>query len=58
MGQDRSRSRNADLMANLPLIRSVLLCGLVEDFPDRSQPEVQEYLQSLPGRCLALITTL
>jgi len=58
MGEDRSRSRNANLLANLALIRSALLCGLADHFPDRSQPEIHEYLHSLPGRCLALISKL
>jgi len=58
MGEDRSRSRNANLLANLALIRNALLCGLADDFSDRSQPEIHEYLHSLPGRCLALITKL
>jgi hypothetical protein len=35
-----------------------LLCGLADHFPDRSQPEIHEYLHSLPGRCLALISKL
>jgi predicted transposase YbfD/YdcC len=30
MGEDRSRSRNPNLLANLALIRSALLCGLAE----------------------------
>jgi predicted transposase YbfD/YdcC len=58
MGEDRSRSRNPNLLANLALIRSALLCGLAEQFDGRSQPEIQECLHSAPDRCFALINTL
>lgn len=58
MGEDRSRSRNSNLLANLALIRSALLCGLAEQFESRSQPEIRESLHSNPGRCLNLISNL
>jgi hypothetical protein len=58
MGEDRSRSRNANLLANLALIRNALLNALADHFPDRSQPEVHEFLHSRPGQCLALIINL
>lgn len=58
MGEDGSRSRNPNLLANLALIRSALLCGLVEQFDGRSQPEIRETFHSNPDRCLALISTL
>lgn len=59
MGEDRSRSRNPNLLANLALIRSALLCVLADQFPSQPQPEIREYLQSRPDRCLtALITNL
>lgn len=58
MGEDRSRSRNPNLLANLAVIRSALLCGLVEQFEDRSQPEIHECLHSNPGRCFTLINSL
>ena len=37
---------------------SALLSGFAADFPDRSQPEIHEYLHLLPGRCLALVNKL
>jgi predicted transposase YbfD/YdcC len=58
MGEDRSRSRNSNLLANLALIRNVLLCGLAEHFENRSHPEIREALQLNPHRCLALISNL
>jgi len=55
MGEDRSRSRNANLLANLALIRNALLERLAEHAPERSLPEFRETVQSRPGLCLALI---
>jgi hypothetical protein len=55
MGEDRSRSRNAPLLANLALLRSALLHLLARHFPDRPLPEIREHLHSRPGRCLALL---
>jgi predicted transposase YbfD/YdcC len=56
MGEDRSRSRNANLLANLALIRSALLQILPEHIQEQSLPQFREYLQSRPGRCMTLIT--
>lgn len=58
MGEDRSRSRNPNLLANLALIRSALLCSLAEQFERKSQPEIRECLHSNPGRCFTLINSL
>lgn len=58
MGEDRSRSRNPNLLANLALIRSALLCGLAEQFEGRSQPEVCEHLRLNPDHCWSLIKDL
>jgi len=58
MGEDRSRSRNPNLLANLAIIRSALLCGLAEQFEGRSQPEIRESLHSAPDRCWNLINGL
>ena len=56
MGEDRSRSRNANLLANLALIRSALLQILPDHIQQQSLPQFRENLQSRPGRCMALIT--
>lgn len=58
MGEDRSRSRNPNLLANLAIIRSALLCGLAEHFEGRSQPEIRESLHSNPHLCWNLIKDL
>lgn len=58
MGEDQSRSRNPNLLANLAILRSALLCGLAEQYDQRSQLEICEYLHSDPDRCWSLIKTL
>lgn len=58
MGEDRSRSRNPNLLANLALIRSALLQILSKHIQDQSLPEFRENLGSRPGRCIALLTNL
>lgn len=55
MGEDRSRSRNSNLLANVALIRSTLLQILAEQMEEKSLPEFRETLQAHPGQCLALI---
>ena len=57
MGEDRSRSRNPNLLANLALIRSALLALLADHYPGQSFPQVRERLHSHPRRCLALINS-
>ena len=58
MGEDKSRSRNPNLLANLAILRSALLCGLAEQCDQRSQPEIREGLHSNPDRCWRLIKDL
>jgi predicted transposase YbfD/YdcC len=58
MGEDRSRSRNPNLLANLALIRSALLYLLSEHLEGQSLPEFRENLGSRPKRCMALLTNL
>ena len=53
MGEDRSRSRNASLLANLALI---LLQVLSASLQEQSLPHLRERLHSHPARCLALLT--
>jgi len=55
MGEDGSRSRQPNLLANLALIRSVSLVLLADQFPDLSLPQIREQLHSDPGRCLRLL---
>ncbi len=54
-GEDRSRSRNPNLLANLALLRSALLCLLPDHFPGQSLPAIREHLHSNPAACLRLL---
>jgi predicted transposase YbfD/YdcC len=56
MGEDRSRSSNANLLANAALIRSALLHVVADSLEEQSLPALRERLHSRPGDCLALIT--
>ena len=55
MGEDRSRSRNATVLANLALFRSALLQVLSPHLETQSLPQLREQLHSQPARCLALL---
>jgi predicted transposase YbfD/YdcC len=56
MGEDRSRSRNPNLLANLALLRSALLALLAEIHPNHSLPQIREGLHSHAHHCLNLLT--
>ena len=56
MGEDRSRSRNPNLLANLALIRNSLLSVLAAHFPGQPLPQIREHLHSRPSACLNLIS--
>lgn len=58
MGEDRSRSRNPNLLANLALLRNVLLAILERSEDSRSLPETREALHSHQRECLRLLTRL
>lgn len=58
MGEDRSRSRNPKLLANMALIRSALLALLESSGQGRPLPETREILQRQTGQCLKLLTAL
>jgi len=57
MGEDRSRSRNPNLLANLALTRSALLALLADHYPEQSLPQIREQLSSNPSRCLKVLTS-
>ena len=57
MGEDRSRSRNANLLANVALIRSALLALLAEHHPDAPLPQLREQFHSRPHRSLNLLNS-
>ena len=55
LGEDRSRSRQPTLLANVALIRNVLLQVLAEHLQKQSLPQLRERLHSHSGRRLALL---
>jgi predicted transposase YbfD/YdcC len=55
LGEDASRSRNPNLLANLALIRNVLLSLLADKCPEEPLPELLERLHSRPNQCLNLL---
>jgi hypothetical protein len=58
LGEDRSRSRNPKLLANLALIRSVLLAVLEAQKQSRPLPETCEALQRSTAACLQMLVPL
>lgn len=55
LGEDRSRSRNPRLLANLALIRNVLLAVLESMGGAKSLPQTRETLQRRPQDSLKLL---
>jgi predicted transposase YbfD/YdcC len=55
LGEDRSRSRNAHLLANLALIRNALLAILPRHLDTATLPELRERLHSRPSACYVLL---
>jgi predicted transposase YbfD/YdcC len=55
MGEDRSRSRQPHLLANLALLRNALLLLLTDHGPTSSLPQIREHLHSRPAQCLNLL---
>ena len=56
LGEDRRRSRNATLLANLALLRSAMLHVLSPHLETQSLPQLREQLRSHPARALAILT--
>ena len=50
LGEDRSRSRHANPMANLTQIRRVLSGVLARYFPEHPLPQIREQLHSRPAQ--------
>ena len=55
MGEDDSHSRKANLLANMALLRSVLLALLADHCPDQSLTQITEQLNLRPSRSLDLL---
>lgn len=58
MGEDHSRSRNPKLLANVALLRNVLLAVLESSSDPRPLPEIRELLQRRTDQCLKLLTAI
>jgi predicted transposase YbfD/YdcC len=54
-GEDGSRSRNPNLLANMALIRNALLAILPEHFPETAGPEIVEQLSRNPNRSFQIL---
>jgi predicted transposase YbfD/YdcC len=54
-GEDRSRTRNPNALANLAVIRNGLLALLPEHFPDQSLPVLHDQFESSPATGLRLL---
>lgn len=54
-GEDQSRSRNPNLLANMALIRNAILAVLAEHFPDESSPELLEKIAARTDQNIAMI---
>lgn len=57
MGEDGSRSRQPNLLANLALLRNALLALLADQFPTTPWPQIREQLHSRPAACWKLLCT-
>lgn len=55
MGEDRSRSRHPNLLANMARLRSALLAVLAEHFDGPSWPQIREQLNAHPSHSLNLL---
>jgi hypothetical protein len=55
IGEAGSRSRNATLLADLALLRKVLLRMMAEELETQSLPGLREHLHSHPAFCLTLL---
>jgi predicted transposase YbfD/YdcC len=55
MGEDGSRSRNPNLLANVALIRSALLALLADKAPDQSLPALMEEFARKPAQILSFL---
>lgn len=54
-GEDGSRSRHANLLANMALIRNALLALLAEHFPEMSGPSIIEELSRNTNQSLRIL---
>ena len=57
-GEDRSRTRNPNALANLALLRNALIARLARDRGERSLPELIESFADNPASAFHLINSL
>lgn len=57
-GEDRSRTRQPNALANLALLRSALLTLLAQHFPGCPLPIVKEQLYANPAACLRILRSI
>jgi predicted transposase YbfD/YdcC len=57
LGEDGSRSRNANLLANLAILRNALLSVLADHFAHQPLPEIREQLNSCSNQTLRLLSS-
>ena len=57
-GEDRSRTRNPNALANLALLRSALLARLATHRDERALPALLESFADNPASAFTLINTL
>ena len=55
MGEDRSRSRNANLLANVALIRNALFAALADKHPEEPLPALLENYARNPIQTLSFL---
>lgn len=55
--EDRSRSRQPNLLANVALIRNALLRLLADHYAGKSLPEILEHLHSRPDQCFKILAS-
>ena len=54
-GEDQSRSRNPNLLANIALIRNALIAVLAENFPDDPTPDLLETIGPKIGQNITML---
>jgi hypothetical protein len=54
-GEDQSRSRNPNLLANMALIRNALLAVLAEHFPKEPSPDLLENIGAQIGQNITML---
>lgn len=54
-GEDRSRTRNPNALANLAVLRNVILAIIPDHFDGTPLKQIHEALHSDPGHCIRIV---